>query len=322
MINTILTNNLKNNKFNHNKSKSHLEKKWITLKSSTGHEKNIYIEKFLSKGSFNDIYTYSYNDNKDKNNIIRILNDYSDKDIVESELKGIKIQNKLCKKSKLIGQIIDYGIADNKYQYSIIKKYDKSLKDLLNETFVFYSAETIIKFIYNLIKGIYIIHKNNIAHLDIKPENILLYNISYKDKKLFNFNFAIIDFGGSQKFTDDDSKTLDAQMASAQFSPPELLKYKFGRASDVWAIGVIMYLMFKGKNFYGAKANEIFMNENLVNLKYNIDLSLEKLLKTLQKKYNISKNLFDKLLKIFSGIFQVNYNHRITSKELYNIIND
>lgn len=322
MISTILTNSLKTNKFNYNKSKSELEKKRLLLKSSSGSEKTIYIDKFLSKGSFNDIYSYSYNGKKNKDNIIRILNDYSDKDIIESELKGIKIQNKLCKKSKLIGQIIDYGIADNKYQYSIIKKYDKSLKDLLNETFIFYSVETIIKFIYNLVKGLYIIHKNKIAHLDIKPENILLYDIRYKDKKLFDFKFAIIDFGGSQKFIDDDSKTLDAQMASAQFSPPELLKYKFGRASDVWAIGVIMYLMFKGKNFYGAKANEIFMNENLVNLKYNIDSSLEKLLKILQKKYNISKNLFEKLLKIFSGIFQVNYNHRITSKELYNIINN
>ena len=308
MTDTILTTNLDIIKMRPIKIKKTLEKQWIYLKSDINKmSKKIFIEKLISKGSFNDIYTY--NDKTNHNNIIRILNDYSDSDIVASELKGIKIQSKLCKKSNLIGQIIDYGIADNKYQYSIIKKYDKSLKDLLNETFIFYNIKTIIKFIYNLIKAIYIIHKNNIIHLDIKPENILLYDILYKNGKLYDFKFAI-----------DDSKTLDAQMASAQFSPPELLKFKFGRASDIWAIGVIIYLMFLGKNFYGAKANEIFMNDNVVNLKYNIDTSLDKLLKTLKNKYNISKKLFDILLKIFTGIFKVNDKHRITSKQLYNLI--
>ena len=114
-------------------------------------------------------------------------------------------------------------------------------------------------------------------------------------------------------------RLLLMNMASAQFSPPELLKYKFGKKSDVWAMGIIIYLVFLGKNYYKAGADKIFLNANLEKLQKNIDEKTKNLLYNL-KKFGISIQDYNKLKKLFQGIFRIDYKERLSSKNLYNIL--
>ena len=304
------------------------DKKYVEVKSYISNRlKTIYLKKKINNGSFNDIYSFSLNKNDRTENkfIIRISNENSVGDSIISELKGIKIQYELCLKSKHIGNVIDYGkiynpTSNTLQEYSIHQRYKQSLKDVLNSNPKYYSINTVVQIIFNLISTIYIIHKNNIAHLDLKPDNILVNTIEYKEGKIYKIDFVIIDFGAAKKFTDNTSKSLSAQMASAQFSPPELLQYKFGKKSDIWAIGVIIYLLFIGKNFFSANAQDIFMNNNPIKLEQTINNAVHSLLHTLKTKYTISDALYTKLEKIFIGIFKINPEQRITAKELYEII--
>lgn len=80
-----------------------------------------------------------------------------------------------------------------------------------------------------------------ISHQDIKAENIML------DKF---FNIKLIDFGFAEKFEDEDS-SLTNYCGSPNYIAPEIVRReKFTCVSDVWSLGVLLYLMVFGKYPY------------------------------------------------------------------------
>lgn len=83
-----------------------------------------------------------------------------------------------------------------------------------------------------------------ISHQDIKAENIML------DKF---FNIKLIDFGFAEKFEDEDS-SLTNYCGSPNYIAPEIVRReKFTCVSDVWSLGVLLYLMVFGKYPYEDK---------------------------------------------------------------------
>ena len=228
----------------------------------------VYLHNLVNNGSYNDIYAFSENNSTkiDSNLIIRISNILSTSESINSELKGIKIQYKLSSKSPFIGTVIDYGQLYNKsnnyklQEYSVIERYGYNLNDMLSKNVHYSNEKVIIDFMYNLLNAIHVIHANNYIHLDLKPENILL------EKKYVHFNninsidFVIVDFGGAKHSLTDKSRVINGQMASAAFSPPEIVDILFGKKSDIWAYGIICYLICVRKTYLNAKAGSIFMN--------------------------------------------------------------
>ena len=245
--------------------------------------RDIYIKKKIHEGSFNKIYNISRNksSNIDNNVLVRILNSNADNDTVENEIKGVEIQYKLCQKSENIGIVVDYGkILQKKIKqdYFIMVKYGLPLTKILNSNIKYKNMEVPIRFMKNLLKTINIIHKNNYAHLDLKPCNIILKNYFTLPKNIINeLSFAIIDFGGTKNFKNDKSIKLNEQMASAAFSPPELLNMNFGKKSDIWAYGVICYLLCVRKFFFKANGPSIFMNSDKEKLANQLNIGLSEL---------------------------------------------
>lgn len=64
----------------------------------------------------------------------------------------------------------------------------------------------------NIIKGIQILHENNIFHFDIKPQNIV-YNGDKKGIKENDKKMRLIDFGGSLKIEDKTQHTITLNSA-------------------------------------------------------------------------------------------------------------
>ncbi|CAG9331723.1 unnamed protein product [Blepharisma stoltei] len=90
------------------------------------------------------------------------------------------------------------------------------------------------------------LHFNGIIHRDLKPENFL-----YEADQL-----KLIDFGLSTFYT---SGTMKAMVGSPNYVSPEVLKSKYDLKCDIWAIGVITYVMLSGNfPFYGRNNKEIF----------------------------------------------------------------
>ncbi|ESO92519.1 hypothetical protein LOTGIDRAFT_55852, partial [Lottia gigantea] len=97
------------------------------------------------------------------------------------------------------------------------------------------SEEEACKFLVQILDGVKHLHDNEIAHLDLKPENIMLLNHNSQ-------NIKLIDFGLAQKI--DPKGDIRAMMGTAEFVAPEVISYEpLSLATDMWSIGVITYIL-------------------------------------------------------------------------------
>ncbi|PAV62564.1 hypothetical protein WR25_00179 isoform J [Diploscapter pachys] len=97
------------------------------------------------------------------------------------------------------------------------------------------------------------IHQQNIIHLDIKPENIMMCDIRGNRIKL-------IDFGLARYF--DGSQELKYMAGTPEFAAPEVIKFEpLSYHTDMWSVGVITYILLSGYSpFLGDNLGETYCN--------------------------------------------------------------
>lgn len=96
-----------------------------------------------------------------------------------------------------------------------------------------------------MLKAIQYIHTAKIAHRDIKAENFMLAEPSISSQ------VKMIDFGMACKF--EDGQVLTELCGSPHYLAPELIGQKYDHRADVWAFGILLYLLQYGHYPYDAK---------------------------------------------------------------------
>uniref|UniRef100_A0A7S0ZHD7 Protein kinase domain-containing protein n=1 Tax=Timspurckia oligopyrenoides TaxID=708627 RepID=A0A7S0ZHD7_9RHOD len=109
----------------------------------------------------------------------------------------------------------------------------------------------------DILQGIAYLHTHSIVHRDIKPENVLC-----KSSKSFPLTVKIADLGlaGFLGESGEMSERNQQQMiGTAAYVAPEIVrKEPYGAGVDVWASGVLLYIMLTGKMpFYGNDESEV-----------------------------------------------------------------
>jgi len=95
-------------------------------------------------------------------------------------------------------------------------------------------------------RAVYYMHQNNICHRDLKPENFLFVTKDPIEKN----TLKIIDFGLSCKFSPGQNLTTKA--GTPYYVAPQVLEGKYDERSDIWSVGVIMFVLIAGyPPFYG-----------------------------------------------------------------------
>eukprot|EP00063_Salmo_salar_P032852 XP_014007687.1 PREDICTED: striated muscle preferentially expressed protein kinase-like isoform X3 [Salmo salar] len=92
--------------------------------------------------------------------------------------------------------------------------------------------------IEQVLEGVSYLHRKDIAHLDIKPENILMAG-RHSD------NIRICDFGNAVKLETNEAHYC--KYGTPEFVAPEIVNQTpVSKATDIWPIGVITYLCLTG----------------------------------------------------------------------------
>jgi len=97
-----------------------------------------------------------------------------------------------------------------------------------------------------MLSAIAYIHDLHIVHRDIKAENFILSETSLTSP------VKMIDFGMATKF--EEGAVLTELCGSPHYLSPELIGQKYNHFVDVWAFGVLIYLLMYGHYPYDAKA--------------------------------------------------------------------
>ena len=142
-----------------------------------------------------------------------------------------------------------YEVLQTSRHIFIIMEYCEG-KDLLDYilTKSKLSEEESLKYFQQLINALFYLHSQNIAHRDIKIDNMLL------DK---NRDLKLVDFGLSTKYPDDN--LLDQPCGTVVYAAPEVLQGKeyHGMLADVWSSGIVLYGMLSGYLPFGEQDDEI-----------------------------------------------------------------
>jgi calcium-dependent protein kinase len=101
-----------------------------------------------------------------------------------------------------------------------------------------FSEQDCANIVKQILLGLNYMHSKNIIHRDIKPENILIKE---------GFQIKITDFGFARCF-DPKGPGLTQHLGSPLYMAPEVVKKQaYGPKVDLWAVGIITYIMLLGK---------------------------------------------------------------------------
>ena len=238
--------------------------------------KDYKIIKLIGKGSFGEVYKVSKDDKfyalkmykisnemnnsnsltkKEKNenlksieNEIKILSQLNNLFIVKlyevfsinlnEEVYNIKDENNDDQIICLILELCENGDLNDKIK-------EKKQK---NETF---AEKEILHYFYEILQGLYYLHKNRVLHRDLKTLNIFL----TKDNHI-----KIGDFGVSKKLINNNIYAYTF-VGTPYYLSPEICQNKaYDEKSDVWSLGVIIYeLITLNKPFDSQSQMGLFM---------------------------------------------------------------
>ena len=164
------------------------------------------------------------------------LNSNSKKSCV---FKEIQILRKLNHKN--IAKLIE--VISTEKQILIVQELIEGISlreyynnEIRNQKGISIHKESIFKKIfYQIFSAMDYIHKKNIAHRDIKLENILLKS---------NYEIKIIDFGFGM--LNPEKKLQKFFCGTPNYMPPEIAEKKpyVGQLADMWSLGILVYKIF------------------------------------------------------------------------------
>ena len=96
------------------------------------------------------------------------------------------------------------------------------------------ASASIIK---QVLSAVSFLHSRNIAHRDIKPDNILFESNDA-------LNVKLLDFGNSRQMGKNEA--MRGVYGTAYYVAPEVLQGDYDEKCDIWSIGIILYMLLSG----------------------------------------------------------------------------
>jgi eukaryotic-like serine/threonine-protein kinase len=150
-----------------------------------------------------------------------------------------------------IAELIDAGVVGNGEPYLVLEYVDgQHITDYCDGRWL--GIEARVRIFLDVISAVAHAHANLIVHRDIKPSNVLVRS---------DGEVKLLDFGIAKLLTEDanPAATLLTQVGGAltpQFAAPEQVTGKpITTATDVYSLGVLLYLLLTGRHPAGEKVH-------------------------------------------------------------------
>ncbi|OMJ74355.1 hypothetical protein SteCoe_26744 [Stentor coeruleus] len=103
--------------------------------------------------------------------------------------------------------------------------------------------------LFQILKALEFLHKENVVHRDLKPDNIFL-------EESDGYKIKIGDFGNATWLESD--RLMFGCYGSPSYIPPEVLNGGYNEKVDIWSCGIIAYVLLTGKApYYGCDPQKI-----------------------------------------------------------------
>mmetsp|Transcript_20707 Transcript_20707/g.35673 ORF Transcript_20707/g.35673 Transcript_20707/m.35673 type:complete len:417 (+) Transcript_20707:400-1650(+) len=145
-----------------------------------------------------------------------------------------------------------YDIFDTPQRLYLVMEYMKGgeLFDIIAEEKQF-SEEKAAQVMREVLNGLKYLHEAGVVHRDIKPENLLCMD------KTWPLRIKLVDFGLANMMESEET-LLKSLVGTCVYRAPEMVRKKgHGSKVDMWACGVILYVMMFGMfPFFGLNDEE------------------------------------------------------------------
>ncbi|KAK8759284.1 hypothetical protein V5799_003084 [Amblyomma americanum] len=124
----------------------------------------------------------------------------------------------------------------------------------------------VVRLMRQILEAVHFLHDRNIAHLDIKPQNLLL------TSSFPQGDILLCDFGISRVI--GKGTEIREIVGTPDYVAPEILQYEpISLATDIWSLGVLTYVLLSGHSpFGGDTKQETFCNITNGSLDFPEDL--------------------------------------------------
>lgn len=207
------------------------------------------LRKLLGEGGFGKVYLAHHVHFEEENQrAIKILHSQflQDESIKKRFQQEIQVTAQLSRKNKHIVQIFDDFGTIPKIGFFYVMEYldGVPLQNYLQKHSPL-SVQTCLHIFRQLCQGVAAAHQHNVIHRDLKPPNLML--VQTPEDRLF---LKIMDFGIAKLFNDNSfaSETLTKGPIGtpSYMSPEQCLNQPTGPATDIYAMGTILYELLLG----------------------------------------------------------------------------
>ena len=178
------------------------------------------------------------------------------------------------------------------FQSSLLDLFDTFAENVYQFT---QNPLLIAEVIYEISLGLQELFHYNYVHLDLKPENIIVYN-------LYPVGLKIVDLAYCGKL--DIIKCQTAKGTYGYASPEVMLYGRYYHNSDIWALGVIAYILFTNMPLFPTNDRHKYINELMTFTNIHLCLGGHK--------------IPDNALELLDNMLQTSAAHRFSIKDILN----
>ena len=148
--------------------------------------------------------------------------------------KEARVLKYIYKKCPNAVEFIDHIVYEDRHYILMEYVHGINRRHLLDLTHrgIFMTEEEVARIVYQIARTLEYLHDHEYVYGDVKPDNFI-----YVPPK----SVCMIDFGCTR-----DGPALFTPVGTPIFFAPEKFQWNFGYASDIWALGIMMYLLLSG----------------------------------------------------------------------------